>query len=384
MTRRVMLDFVSEPLGRRVSSPPRPVILASIPTIGVACLGMAALLAAPNASASPSARLVYARAPEAAACPDETALRSAVAARLGYDPFFPWAKQTVVVQVWRENRQYRARLQLVGETGLAHGTRGLASDQSNCAELFDAAALAISIAMDSLPKDESPATSTPGCTPDLKHPCPPAPTPTPTPTSAPAPASEPASEPAPAPASAPALAPAPASAPAPVPAPAPALGFVGLEALGVARVEPGPTAAGAAFVGLRARTVSASLEVRADAPASTASAVSPGRVRAWSLQAVFVPCARFHDASLCAVGVLGLLSAQSTGITDPRPDSGLFVAAGARVGFDWPLSERLSLRTHLDATVDLRRAHLEIGGANAWTAPLVAGAAGAGIAANFE
>jgi hypothetical protein len=373
MTRRVTLDFVSGPLDRRVSSPPRPVTFASIPILGAACLGTAALLAARHAYGSPSARLVYARAPEAASCPDESALRSAVAARLGYDPFFPWAKQTVVVQVWRENRRYRARLQLVGETGLAHGTRVLASDQSTCAELFDAAALAISIAMDSLPKDEpSPASPSPGCTPDLNHTCPPAPEPAPTP------ASTPESAPAPTPT------PIPGPAPAPASAPAPALGFIGLEALAIAGVEPGPTAAGAAFVGLRTRALSASLEVRADAPASTASMVSPGRVRAWSLQAAFVPCARYRDVSFCAVGVVGMLNGQSTGITDPRADSGLFVAAGARVGFDWPLSDRLSLRTHLDATVDLRRAHLEIGGADAWPAPVVAGAAGAGVAANFE
>ena len=57
---------------------------------------------------------------------------------------------------------------------------------------------------------------------------------------------------------------------------------------------------------------------------------------------------------------------------------------GRASAFDWPLSERLSLRTHLDATLDLRRAHLEVGGVDAWTAPLVAGAAGAGLAANFE
>jgi hypothetical protein len=140
----------------------------------------------------------------------------------------------------------------------------------------------------------------------------------------------------------------------------------------------------AAFAGLRARAVSASLELRGDAPASAASKVGPGRVGAWSIQAAFVPCARYRDASLCAIGVLGRLHGESTGITDPSAASGLFLAAGARVGFDWPLSERLSLRTHLDATVDLRRAHLQIGGADAWTAPLVAAAVGAGLAAHFE
>ena len=54
------------------------------------------------------------------------------------------------------------------------------------------------------------------------------------------------------------------------------------------------------------------------------------------------------------------------------------------MGFDWPLSERLSLRTHLDATVDLLRAHMQIGGAAPGRLPLFAGAAAAGLAAHFE
>jgi hypothetical protein len=361
MTRRVTPDFVSGSLDRRVSSSARPVTLAPTSTLSAAFVGMAALLAARQAHAGASARLVYARAPEASSCPDENALRSAVAARLGYDPFFPWAKQTVVVQVWRENRRYQARLQLVDANGLAHGTRALASDQSSCAELFDAAALAISIAMDSLPKDEPP----------------PASPPTPAPESPPAPAPE----------SPPTPTPMPAPAPTPEPEPARPSALVldlGLDALGVVGAEPGPAVGGAAFVGLRGRVVSASLEVGGDAPASAASRGSPGRVRAWSLQATVVPCLRFGDASLCALGVLGQLYARSTGITDPRANSTPFVAAGARVGFDWPLSERFSLRTHLDATMDLRRVRLEIGGADAWTAPLVAAAAAAGVAAHFE
>jgi hypothetical protein len=355
MTRRVTPDFVSGSLGRRVSSGARPVTLAPTSTLGAAFVGMAALLAARQAHAGGSARLVYARAPEASSCPDESALRSAVAARLGYDPFFPWAKQTVVVQVWRENRRYRARLQLVDEQGLAHGTRTLASEQSSCAELFDAAALAISIAMDALPKEE------------------PAPTP------------EPEPAPAPTPEAAPAPVPPPAPTPEPAPAPPPALGIdLGLDALGIVGVEPGPALGGAAFVGLRGRVLSASLEAGADAPSSTTSRVGPGRVHAWALRAALVPCVRFGDASLCAVGVLGELYARSTGITDPRSDSALLVAAGARVGFDWPLSERFSLRTHLDATMDLRRARLQIGGGDAWTAPLIAAAAAAGVAAHFQ
>jgi hypothetical protein len=180
-------------------------------------------------------------------------------------------------------------------------------------------------------------------------------------------------------------APAPAPAPAPISVPPPGARYtLGVDALGVVGAEPAPTAAFAAFGGLRWRAASAYVEVRADAPAATASAVGRGRIRAWSYQAVFVSCVRYSEASLCAVGAVGLLYGESTGITTPGSDSGRFAAAGARVGYDWPLSDRFFLRTHLDAMVDLYRARLQIGGADAWTVPLIAAAGGAGIAANFE
>ncbi len=338
---------------------------AWISTVGPACLGCAALTAAAPAYGSPSARLIYARAPEAASCPDDGALRSAVAARLGYDPFFPWARQTVVVQVWREGgggrereRGYRARLQLVDAEGLAHGTRTLSSNQTTCAELFDAAALAISIAMDSLPKtDPEPAPAPP----------PPAqPTPEPPPSAPPPP---------PAP---------PPPAPPPPPPPRAVAPFLGVDLLGVVDAEPGPTGALAAFAGLATPGASLALEVRADSPASGADPVAPGRVRAWSGQATLAPCARFGVTSLCALGSLGLFRAESAGITDPRSATALFVTAGARAGAEWPLTRALSLRAHVDAAFDLRRAHLLVGGDDAWTSPLVALAAAAGFVVHFR
>jgi hypothetical protein len=331
---------------------------------------MVALAVAGDARGSPSARLVYTRAPEAASCPDETTLRNAVAARLGYDPFFPLAKQTVLIQVWRDNHRYRARLQLVDPESLTHGTRDLASDEPTCAGLFDAAALAISIAMVSLPKEEAPPASSPE--------------------SVPAPESGPPLPSAPPPESAPAAGSAPAavskSAPAPSsgPSTAPSVGFaLGVDVLGVVGAEPGPTAALAAFGGLRSRMASAYVEVRADVPAATTSTVGPGRVRAWSYQVALVSCVRLGDASFCAVGAVGVLYGESTGITNPSSDSGPLVTAGVRVGYDWPLSGRFSLRTHVDAMVDLDRARLQIGGADAWTASIVAASGGAGIAVYF-
>ena len=47
-------------------------------------------------SGFPSSRFVYARGEGAELCPDEAQVRLAVAARLGYDPFFPSAEKTIV------------------------------------------------------------------------------------------------------------------------------------------------------------------------------------------------------------------------------------------------------------------------------------------------
>jgi hypothetical protein len=88
--------------------------------------------------------------------------------------------------------------------------------------------------------------------------------------------------------------------------------------------------------------------------------------------------------AFCALGSVGTLYAHSAGITNPAADSALFATVGARVGLEWPLSRALVLRAHLDAAADLRRGHLQIGAVDAWTVPLVGGAAGAGLVAYFE
>jgi hypothetical protein len=311
-----------------------------------------------DAIASPAARLVYARSVDASSCPDEVALRNAVAARLGYDPFFPWARQTVVVQVWREGGRYRARLQLVDDAGLAHGTRGLSSEQKTCAELFDAAALAISIAMDSLPKTEP-----------ASDPQPPAPaSPVPVPADIPTPPS-----------------PAPPEAPPEPPAEkVPLRVRIGIDGLASLGFEPALSEGLALSAGVRAGALSGDLEVRVDASASASSTSGPGEVAARAVQAAAVPCDHVGELSLCAVAAVGVLDASSAGITDPRTASAVFVAAGPRVGFEWPLSRVFSLRVHLDALFDLRRPTLEIGGAPAWAAPIVAGTVGAGVAAYIQ
>jgi hypothetical protein len=62
---------------------------------------LATVFASHHAWAAPAARLVYSRSVDAGSCPDEDSLRRAVATRIGYDAFFPWAKRTVLATVSR-------------------------------------------------------------------------------------------------------------------------------------------------------------------------------------------------------------------------------------------------------------------------------------------
>ena len=61
-----------------------------------------ALAIASKAGASAASRLLYTRTPGAAHCPDERRFRAAVTERPGYDPFFPWAEQTITVDIFEE------------------------------------------------------------------------------------------------------------------------------------------------------------------------------------------------------------------------------------------------------------------------------------------
>ena len=108
-----------------------------------------AVIATSNvSSASPSARLVYLRNAGAEACPDESAVRAAVSSRLGYDPFFPSAAETMFIEISRDKTQYRARVKLVDANNDVRGTREIAEPGSSCSAMIDTLALSISIAID--------------------------------------------------------------------------------------------------------------------------------------------------------------------------------------------------------------------------------------------
>ncbi|HEY2404626.1 MAG TPA: hypothetical protein VGI10_01415 [Polyangiaceae bacterium] len=118
----------------------------------VRCLALVAACALQSslgrAAPGEAARLQYARTEAAQGCPDAAALKAAVAARLGYDPFFPAARQTVVVEIVAEETKLSARMSLVDANGIIRGSRELSDPARNCEELLASLALAISIALD--------------------------------------------------------------------------------------------------------------------------------------------------------------------------------------------------------------------------------------------
>ena len=75
-------------------------------------------------------------------------LRNAVSARLGYDPFFPWADRTIVARIEAEHGVVRGSVELLDEQGLVRGSRKLQARETQCEELVSGMALAISIAVD--------------------------------------------------------------------------------------------------------------------------------------------------------------------------------------------------------------------------------------------
>jgi hypothetical protein len=325
----------------------------------------AATIAAKDAGASPSARLVYVRTRDALSCGDEQALRSAVTSRFGYDPFFAWAARTVVVDIARSDGRYRSRVQVVDDQGVARGTREITGEPDSCASLIDLTALAISIALDaSIASSPPPAAPPPAA--------PPAPPPTLSPASSPAVAPTPTSDVVLAPRSR-----------SPLPSQPAALDvFAGADVLASMGSAPSPSAGLALFGGIRTERFSGAVEIRADAPAGVESS-SGGSAASWLLMGGLVPCVRFAWASFCALGELGLLQAQGYGLTSAQGRSTFVAFAGARAGVDLGLSTTFSLRAHVDGLVDLHEPSLTLGSNTVWNAPAVAASLGVGLVARI-
>ncbi len=332
-----------------------------------AAVVLALSMASSAALAAPSARLVYVREPGAEGCADEDGVRRAVAARLGYDPFFPWAKVTVVALVRKEAGGYRAEVSLVDEASVSRGRRTLAHEGDACAPLVSALALTISLALDPLSltqsppaKDDAPPTPPPREAPvsDPKSPPPDPPTPRSSPDDRPAPP--------------------PAAEPPPPVEPRPAFhGWAALAGLGNYGVTPGVAFGGLLRGKVERGPFSVGLEASATAPTS-ASAPSGGQVQAWLAEGTLLGCGRISVVVGCGFVSAGPLVAGGVSLAVPRTAVLAYGAAGPRLGVEVPLGDRFRLEAFAQVAFAMVPRAPQVDGWTVSQPPIGAGGLGVG------
>jgi len=342
---------------------PRALLAAA--WLGGCAFSSGALYAAPG----DATRLEYARSAGAAACPDRTALKAAVSKRLGYDPFFPAARQTIVVEIIDVEADLRAQMRLLDESGMIVGSRELHEKAGQCDELVASLALAISIALDpsaalgeapaSTVKDErvAPASAETPPEPELdsvaqEHPKKPDP-----PHEEQSTASYENRE---------RLQLAVRSTLFADLGTAPALAFGWRLGFDLGR---SGYRLGAEF--------SQQLPASKDLPEG-------GSARASLLSGTLAPCLASATLAGCGLLSLGALQTRGEGIENPVSDSTFYAAIGARLEYSPRLAGQLRLLTQLDALKPLTPVSLHVQGEEVWHTPFLAFAAGIGLRLRFR
>jgi hypothetical protein len=333
----------------------------------VSLLAVAGALRAASVDAAPSARLVYLRNPGAETCPDADAIRSAVAARLGYDPFVAYASATMFAEVSKEGASFRARIKLVDENNVVRGTRDLVQEGPACTALIDTMALSMSIAIDPYSLTRGPQPPPPES--NATSPSPTAnPTPTPTPT--------------PTPSLTPSLTPTPTPSPTPIPpSPSPWHLDAGLGPTAWIGAAPAMSLGGAAFVRPRWNWLSVALEGDVNLPAS--QDLHPAVVETSLLLGQIVPCAHVGWFGACGLASLGSVHATSRNVTAPRDASAFYAALGLRALVEIPVRASLRVWLGVDGRFPLRVHRLELDGQAVYTLPAVSAGVGAGASVRF-
>ena len=315
----------------------------------------AAVFAAP-AQAGERARLRFSREATAAECPDERALRDAVSARLGYEPFVADAPRLVVVTFRREGSTLRGVVQLREADGSVRGERTLTSTRGDCDELAQTTTLTISILLD--PRS--------GFMPPRPPEREPVPDFTPPPKAPPEDSAR-----------------GPAEAKAP---PTDAFRLrVGLGA--AASIGAAPAAAFGALVGVGVEHAWWSLmgELRADLPASGAPQATGGTsltVRTRYTAGNLVPCGHFGVGYACASLTLGAIQGEVLGAV-PSRQSTFQAMIGPRLGLALPLARWLSADAHVDGAYALTDTTFRVLTAELWTTPAISGLVSIGMVGRF-
>jgi hypothetical protein len=294
------------------------------------------------------AELRYVRDLNAESCADQHELESKVSTRLGYVPFREGATLIVTARISRNGSGFKALLSSDDLVSHIRGAREIQSAASDCGELLESVALAISVAIDPLTLSRPPA-------PVVIHEVAPFPVaapvpPTPAPQTRIAPVTEP-----------------PSSTPTMLEA-----SFGAVTSVGAA---PAPSFGVVAAVGLRRRIASLAVEGRADAPSST-NDVGGRRVSSNLVVGSLVPCVRPGAFSACANVSLGVLNGAGSGVDLSSPKTTFYAAAGPRGGVEWAPFKGLAFGAYAEVLAVLTRTDLRLNNQIVWTTPPFAGGLG--------
>lgn len=287
------------------------------------------VVSAPSWSASVSLRYEY---PEAASCPDESALRQLVAARLGVDPFAQEAPARVTVRV-TEGTPHQADVVLESPDA---PTRRKTLTANTCADLIQLVAVTVALAVD--PLIRKPEVAPPVVAPAPVQPTPPAPV-------------------------------APGQPPV-----APLRWSVSAGAsvnLGLAtgaqpnlRVE-GRTRGGLWSVGLEGRFAW-----------PVTGALTQGALTTSAVLGAVVPCLHYKWLAGCAEVALGGLRLEGSALAAAQAATVFQALVGLRAQLQVPITERFSIGAMLEAEVPLTRATALVGTERVWTVPAFGGGLG--------
>lgn len=324
-------------------------------------------------AAHPEATLRYTRGPGAERCPDDETLRTAVAARLGYDPFRAEAPIGIEVAITRAGHGLRAAVRRDDPSFPRSPARVLTSPSADCGDLAEAVALTIGIAIDPIRAAGVP-TAVHGRAPE--------------PAALPAPVVAPAPPPV---QRAPTLAPratrvAPAASVTTrriAPRAGTTVAFRVAVLGGVAfAAAPAVAPTAAVSLGLRAGAFTGDLEARADLP--TSMEVAPDTSVTTSLLLLhLVPCVHFRFAVGCAVAGAGALRGAVRTPDDAQSLVTPFVVAGARLGVEIPIYGPITLRGEGEVLATVTRVELRVNGRLAWSTPPASAVLLVGVAAHF-
>jgi hypothetical protein len=323
------------------------------------------LFRANAAAAAASARLFYGRSSDADGCADEAELRRAIAARVGYDPIFAIAPNSVSVSITRQGEQIVADVKIADRAGILAGSRTLKAPASQCGELTATIALTVAIALDKIEKATPSSTNEPSGQQAGVPSAPPAEVP-PVAPDAPVP-----------PSSFNAFArPEHDAAPAPAPHQSKSAGVplefgAGLTAaIGISRaISLGPSV----FASLRWPALELGVAGWADLPSASAVDAFPGAsVRTSLLAAGPTACLHVSVYFGCALAFVGSFSAEAPGVSGATSDNALTFLGGIRGGAEVPVAFGLSLRGSVDLLANPTAPTVRAGGQDLWIVPPVA------------